>query len=269
MEDISQSAANAIAALSPRGKETFRKATDAVRQEAFYRDFLSSGQVEMTPDESACVRYGGYTQTVQEQEPLPGARMAKRRHYLVHLCKKIVESGNVAEVEGIIAHELAHAFVKEFAGEEAATLISRPVLREIAEQLARLPQYKGMEKVLSQFLFEQLGGYSEAEIFVGLQELPHHMKLIERDRLLGWVFCELRRLDASGFPPRIRNVLVRELKLRTEFFYDQRIRQESGARAKRLSDLKVYAMRILEMALSLRQLEQLGEQLPYEIHCGE
>jgi hypothetical protein len=268
VEDVETRAADAVAALSTKGQETFAKAVEEVRKEAFYDGFLSSGRVLLIPDESACSRYWGYTQSALEREPVPGAKRAKRRHYFVHLCKKTLEVGDVAAVRAVLAHELSHAVAKEFAGEEAATLITKPVLREIAAQLAKLPEYKGLESTLSQFLYEKVGGYSEAEVFAALQELPHHPKLRENDRLLATIVCELRRLDASRFPPDIRERLIGELKLRTEFFYDARIRKEHGAEAKRLAYSKAYATTTLEQALTLRKLEREGEY-PYAIRCAE
>lgn len=268
-ESVSKESTDAIAALSPKGQETFRKGLEAVRKEPFYGDFLSTGQVEIIPDESACVRYGGYTQYGQEQETIPGSRTAKRRHYIVHVCKKKIESGNASDVEAIVAHELSHSVEKEFAGEEVATLVSKPVLKDLAAQLAKLPKYAGMEKVLLQFLFEHIGGYSEAEIFVALQQVPHDPTLLKDDRLLAMLICDLRRIDASGFPKEVRDMLVRELRLRTEFFYDERIRQESDKGAQRLAKLKMYALNRLDLALEYRKLEQISVDTPFEIKCGQ
>ena len=140
------------------------------------------------------------------------------------------------------------------------------MLAEIAQQLAQAPEFSGQENVIQQFLFEKLGGYPQSEIFAVLQQLPQDAALRKGDLLLGILVCELRRLDAAGLPKDIRARLIDDLKFRTAFFYEERIRESQGGQAASLETAKCLALLNLDLALSVRSLEESGES-PYEIKC--
>jgi hypothetical protein len=264
-DTLRQRASQGAASLSPLGRTTLNQALAAVRSEPFFRNLIDSNEFDFVPDNAVCGRFNAFTLT-GEGDLLPGAQRARATATLVLICRRLIDSGNLEQLRSTLAHELSHAAERLIAGRPTARLVTEPVIRELSVQLARLPQFQGMERPIRQFLDERIGS-PQGEIFADLQQLPQSPQMRQDDRVLAVVVCELRRMDAAGLPQSVRGTLIDDLRLRTEAFYRLRIERAQGAQARQLQSMSDYALTTLRQALLVRQLEQRGAA-PVEVRCS-